>query len=461
MMTIDRARRELTKSLSLAGMIGLGAKSGILHFSRFARVVTPVSRKGDGAQDLGKESEQFLDDLEKAGCLFFWEQASPFTGLVKDRSRTSKFDDHNVASIAATGFGLTALCIADKREYLPGKSVETRVATTLKFLLTKMQHERGFFFHFIDVNSGERVWASEISSIDTSLLLSGILTCRQHFSSPEIRSLATQIYNRVDWQWMLNGGKTLSHGWKPESGFLPYRWDSYCELMMIYLLGIGSPTYPISPDTWDAWSRPIFEYDGLHYISAQAPLFVHQYSHAWFDFRGKRDRYANYFENSVLATQAHRRFCASLHDRFSDYSENIWGITASDSAKGYVVWGGPPAMGPIDGTLVPSAPAGSLPFLPRECLDTLRVMRKRFGKHAWKRYGFVDAFNPLHNWNAADVIGINTGIGLLMAENFRSSFVWDTFMKNAEARTAMERVGFKPDDASIEPRSSPKPSPAA
>lgn len=461
MMAIDRTRRELTKYLSLAGVIGLGAKIGVLQFSPFARAATPLGRKGATAEGIVKEVEKFLDDMEKTGCLFFWEQASPFTGLVKDRSRTSKFDDHNVASIAATGFGLTALCIADKRGYLPSKSVETRVAATLQFLLTKLQHARGFFFHFIDVNSGERMWSSEISSIDTSLLLCGILTCRQHFSSPEIRNLATQIYNRTDWQWMLNGGKLLSHGWKPEIGFLPYRWDAYCELMMIYLLAIGSPTYPISPDSWDAWSRPMFEYNGLRYINAQTPLFVHQYSHAWFDFRGKRDRYANYFENSVLATKAHREFCASLHDRFADYSENLWGITASDSAKGYVVWGGPPEMGPIDGTLVPSAPAGSLPFLPQECMDALLSMRERFGKHVWKRYGFVDAFNPLKKWYAADVIGINTGIGLLMAENFRSNFVWDTFMKNAEARTAMERVGFKPDDHSTEFRSSPKPSPVA
>jgi hypothetical protein len=433
-------------------MLGLGAKSGMLHLSPFARVVTPVSEKRAAGQNLVKENEQFLDDMEKASCLFFWEQASPYTGLVKDRSRASKFDDGDVASIAATGFGLTALCIADKRGFLPTKSAESRVAITLKFLLTKMQDAKGFFFHFLNVNSGERVWDSEISSIDTSILLCGALTCREYFSSPEIRELATQIYNRVDWQWMLNGGKCLSHGWKPESGFIPYCWDSYCELMMIYLLAIGSPTHPIPADSWDAWSRPMFDYHGLRYINTQAPLFVHQYSHAWFDFREKRDQYANYFENSVVATKAHREFCAALHDRFKDYSEDMWGITASDSLKGYVVWGGPPEMGPIDGTLVPSAPAGSLPFLPNECVATLRAMREQFGKHAWKRYGFVDAFNPLHNWCATDVIGINTGISLLMAENLRSGFVWDTFMKNEEARIAMQRAGFKADRTASESR---------
>ena len=460
-MTVELTRREVAKLLSRAGILGLLAESGVSRLASALQAKTVRAMNGQEAQKITPDDDQFLEEFEKAGCLFFWEQASPFTGLVKDRSRTSKFDDHDVASIAATGFGLTALCIADKRGYLPGKAVENRVATTLRFLLTKMQHARGFLFHFVNVNTGERAWKSEISSIDTSLLLCGVLTCRQHFSSPEIQDLATQIYNRVDWQWMPNGGKLLSQGWKPESGFLPSRWDSYCELMMIYLLAIGSPTHSIPPDSWDAWSRPIFEYNGLRYINAQAPLFVHQYSHAWFDFRGKRDHYANYFENSVLATKAHREFCASLHDRFPDYSEDLWGITASDSAKGYVVWGGPPEMGPIDGTLVPSAPAGSLPFLPRECMDSLRAMRDRFGKHAWKRYGFVDAFNPLHNWYAANVIGINTGIGLLMAENLRGGFVWDTFMKNAEARTAMERVGFKPEAAPTESRSNPKPSAAA
>jgi hypothetical protein len=212
--------------------------------------------------------------------------------------------------------------------------------------------------------------------------------------------------------------------------------------MMIYLLGLGSTTHPLPAATWHAWKRPIFHYDGLTYIGSDAPLFINQYSHAWFDFRDKRDEYANYFHNSILATEAHKRFCVGLHSRFPDYSDSLWGISASDSQHGYVAWGGPPAMGPIDGTVVPCAAGGSLPFLPHDTMRVLRTMRKRFGEHAWKRYGFVDAFNPLTGWFDQDVIGIDLGITVLMAENARSNFVWNTFMKNPEARRGMERAGF-------------------
>jgi hypothetical protein len=445
-MSLRLTRREVIQSLAQLGILLPLVQMSAEPFSSIWQAETSASAKEATKGRLTVADEQLLNELEKAACLFFWEQANPSIGLVKDRSRTSAYDDHQVASIAATGFGLTALCIADKRGFLPSSKIRQRVLSTLRFLQSKMEYERGFFFHFVDVNTGERVWNSEVSSIDTTILLCGALTCREYFSDPEIRELATEIYNRVDWQWMLNGGECLSMGWRPESGFLKSRWDSYCELMMIYLLGVGSPTHPIPPMTWDAWSRPIFEYEGLRYIDAHTPLFVHQYAHAWFDFRNKRDRYANYFENSVLATKAHRLFCIRMQDHFPDYSEDLWGITASDSVNGYVVWGGPPVIGPIDGTLVPAAPAGSLPFLPQETLRALQTMRDRFGKHAWKRYGFVDAFNPLKKWYASDVIGINTGISLLMAENLRSGFVWETFMKNDEAQIAMERVGFKPDN---------------
>ena len=179
------------------------------------------------------------------------------------------------------------------------------------------------------------------------------------------------------------------------------------------------------------------------YIGSFAPLFINQYSQAWFDFRGKRDRYADYFENSAIATEVHRRFCLDLSKEFPDYSDDLWGITASDSDHGYQVWGGPPRTGPIDGTVSPSAAAGSLPFLRDPVLRVLKTIRQRYGS-AWSRYGFVNAFNPLKNWYDKDVIGIDTGITMLMAENVRSSFVWDTFMKNPEAQRGMERAGFKP-----------------
>ena len=394
---------------------------------------------------LSPDDAGLLEEMERTNYLYFWEQTNPQTGLVRDRFTVSGKDRGGVASIAATGFGLTSLCIAERRGYLSHAQARDRVLATLRFLWKKLPHHRGFFYHFADVNTGERQWDSEVSSVDTAILLCGVLTCRQHFHHEEISDLAHAIFNRVDWTWLSEDTALLPHGWMPEVGFLPYRWDGYSELMMMYLLGLGSASHPLPADAWNAWQRTTFEYDGLRYIGAFAPLFVHQYSQAWFDFRGKRDRYADYFQNSVIATDVHRRFCLELAHQFPDYSEDLWGITASDSEHGYVAWGGPPAVGPIDGTVVPSAAAGSLPFLPQECLRVLRNMKNRYGDRAWCRYGLVNAFNPLKKWYDSDVIGIDTGIAILMAENARTGYVWDTFMKNYEARRGMERAGFQPD----------------
>ena len=390
------------------------------------------------------DDDQFLDEIERANFLFFWEQASPQTGLVRDRCNVRGNDRGGVSSIAATGFGLTALCIALKRRYLPFGPVRERILATLRFLWKKLPNHRGFFYHFADMNTGERQWDSEVSSVDTAILLCGVRTATQCFDDEELNNLAEDIFNRVDWTWLSEDTTLLPHGWMPESGFLPYRWDGYSELMMMYLLGLGSQTHPLPQDAWNAWKRTTFEYRGLRYVGAFAPLFVHQYSQAWFDFRNKRDRYADYFQNSITATEVHIQFCLELARQFPDYSEDFWGITASDSEHGYVSWGGPPAVGPIDGTVVPSAAGGSLPFLPQACLRVLRNMKTRYGDRAWSKYGFVNAFNPLKKWYDTDAVGIDTGITMLMAENLRTGFVWETFMKNPEARSGMERAGFKP-----------------
>jgi hypothetical protein len=400
-----------------------------------------LASAGDSTS-LAKEDEAFLDDLERQGCLFFWEQGHPKTGQVLDRARNDlngARDPRRMASIASTGFGLTALCIADHRGYLPHAQIVERVGTTLDWHLNHLPETHGFFYHFTDVETGKRYPGSELSSIDTSLLLCGILTARGYFEDARIQQLATAIYERVDWPWMLNGGKTFSMGWQPDTGFLKARWNHYCELMMIYLLAIGSPTHPVAPESWVSFTRPVIHYAGFDYISGNDPLFTHQYSHAWFDFRYKTDAYADYFANSIKATRAHKAFCLSYPKW---YSEQYWGITSSDYAGGYTAWGGPPAQGPIDGTVVPCAAAGSLPFLPMDCIAVLRGMRSKWGKYAWGRYGFVDAFHPAANWYDADVLGIDQGISVLMAENLRSGLVWDVFMHNPETGRAMQRSGF-------------------
>ncbi len=393
---------------------------------------------------ISPQDDQFLNDLEHASFLFFWEQANPQTGLIKDRCNVHVKDTGLAASIASTGFGLTAICIGDQRGFISHAAARLRVLQTLSYLWHKLPTHRGFFYHFANINTGERMWDSEVSSVDTTILLCGVLTCRQHFHDQDIDELAHAIFDRVDWTWLSEDTSLLSHGWKPELGFIPSRWDLYSEHMMMYLLAMGSTAHPLDKEVWFAWKRTVFEYDGLRYIGSFAPLFVHQYSHAWFDFRGKRDRFANYFQNSVIATDVHRRFCLELNVQFSDYSNALWGITASDSQQGYVVWGGPPAMGPIDGTIVPSAAGGSLPFLPAATTRVLRTIHDHY-PNAWSRYGFVDAFNPLTDWYDTDVIGIDTGITMLMAENLRTGFVWNAFMKNPEAQRGMELAGFKPD----------------
>jgi hypothetical protein len=403
--------------------------------------VEPTAAPYQGTDD------QLLDEIQRTSFDFFWNEAGPKTGQVKDRALANGGDTRDFSSIAATGFGLTSLCIGDRRSFGKSADILQRVRNTLRFLANDLTHEHGFFYHFIHMNTGERWEKVELSSIDTSLLLCGVLTARQYFADQEIKDLATKIYERVDWPWMLNGGSTLSMGWHPETGFLSARWEHFSELMMIYLLGIGSPTHPLAPETWKAWTRPVIKYQGIEYISGNDPIFTHQYSQAWFDFRKKRDAFTDYYENSVKATKAHKLFCLSLRDRFPDYSENLWGISASDYVKGYTAWGGPSAqggpLGPVDGSVVPCATGGSLPFLYDDCIKVLRNIRGRYKEKAWSRYGFVDAFNPLTGWADQDVLGIDLGITMVMAENHRSGFVWDTFMKNPEAQSAMQKAGFR------------------
>jgi hypothetical protein len=447
-MKTDFTRRQLLANLGWVAAIS--SLNGTAFFPLGCGGGTSTPSPTPTGNGYSGTDDQLLEEIEKAGFLFFWEQADPTTGQIKDRALAAGNDKRTVSSIASTGFGLTALCIGDQRGYQPTAAIAARVQTTLNFVLNRLQPNgmNGFLYHFVDMTTGARAFNSEVSSIDTAILLCGLLMCRQHFSQdPQIPGLATQIYNNVNFAWMLNGGTTLSMGWKPETGFLSARWNAYCELMMLYLLAMASPTFPIPGSSWSAWSRPTIQYQGRTYISGSDPLFVHQYSHAWFDFRRKKDAFANYFQNSITATQAHRLFCASLTGQFSDYGTDLWGITASDSKNGYLAWGGPSAqgtpIGPVDGTIVPCATAGSLPF---DFADTIHVLRWIRGHYpqVWQLYGCVDAFNPLTGWYDPDVIGIDLGISVLMAENQRTQFVWNTFMKDPAAQKGMNLAGFQP-----------------
>jgi hypothetical protein len=387
-----------------------------------------------------ESNDRLFDEIGRRACRYFFEMADPNTGLVLDRALTTAPYAPSVASIAATGFGLSALAIADSRHYLDHDKAEARTRTTLKFLCDRAEQEHGFFYHFVDSSTGARIWKSEASSVDTAWLLCGTLHALAYWQDPGIRMYASELLRRADWEWMLNGRETLCHGWTPESGFLKYRWDSYSECLATYLLAISSETHPIPASSWNAFRRPMQEYDGIFYIDASTPLFIHQYSHAWFDFRNRLDNYADYFRNSQRATYAHRLYCMGLSDKFPWYGPDMWGVTASDSRTGYRAWGSPTS--PPDGTLVPCAAGGSLVFLPEQCGTVLRNIYDHYG-NAWSKFGFVDAFHPGAKWYSRFVLGIDVGITLLMTENSRTGSVWNLVMSTQQAQRGMQAAGFR------------------
>jgi hypothetical protein len=425
-------------------------------FSAAAVALGAQSLRADAPSEtqkpLSQDDRVFLEDCARRCVRYFWEQADARTGIVLDRARNDGTrDGDNVGSTAATGFGLTALCIGASRGWLPRDQVRARVVTTLRYFWAHAIHDHGWYYHFLDARTGQRRLGSEISSIDTALLLCGVLTASGYFSNDrEIHALSRQIFDRVDFTWMLAGNPLLlSMGVRPGSGFLKWRWSTYSEASVLYLLAIGATRRGIPPDAWYAWLRPEVHYEQWTFVSG-GPLFTHQYSHAWVDFRHQQDSdpsYLNYFRNSIVATYAHRDFCVSLQSQYSDYDSNMWGITASDRPTGYVVWGGPPYAGPINGTLVPCAAAGSLMFAQEICLPVLRQMRSIYGDRIYGRYGFTDAFNPNWKdkslWVNPDVVGINVGISLLSISNLLAGDVWRWFMKNEYIQNGMEKVGFR------------------
>ena len=402
------------------------------------------------AHPLSPSDNDFLDDLSCRCFRYFWEQADRTTGLVLDRTRNSgdrtPGRSREVASLASTGFALTALSIAFQRAWHNPAEIQERVRNTLRYLANVQEHERGWFYHFVDTHTGDRVWKSELSTIDTALLLAGVMTAQQCFAKDsEIVRMAQEIYERVDFPWMLDPSTNcLRMGWKPESGFLRAVWGEYRENAILAVLAVASPTHPIPVSTWYAFIRDPVIYGQYRFVGA-GPLFTHQYSHAWLDFEGLHDGppyQCDYFRNSVVATLAHREWCLSLRSMFPGYSENVWGVSPSDSEIGYLGWGGF-SRRDLDGTVVPCAAAGSLMFTPEVSLAALRTMHDQFGEYIYGRYGFSDAFNPLSRWVNPDVVGIDVGITLLSAENLRTRSVWNWFSRQPNIRRAMNRI-FEP-----------------
>ncbi|MEO8650144.1 MAG: glycoside hydrolase family 3 N-terminal domain-containing protein, partial [Acidobacteriota bacterium] len=418
-------------------------------------VPNPAPKQPVPTVQVSPADDAFLEDLQKRTFQYFWDQTNPKNGLTLDRTGTdgkrlpAGQNGHNVASIAASGFALSGYCVAADRGWVTPALARERTRNTLDFFANRAFHKNGWFYHWMDHETGERRWNSEISSIDTAVLLAGILTVKQCFSDDkEIVRMANEIYRRVDFKWMQGGDQLLlSHGWKPETGFLKSYWSHYSEDSMLYLMAVGSPTHPISPASWWGWERPWNEYEGYRYIGAVSPLFIHQFSHAWVDYRNLRERrppYVNYFENSVKATRAQQSFFVNVLSReFPKYGPRLWGMTASDSQRGYVAWGAPPRHDRTDGSVVPYAAAGSLMFTPDISLPTLRYIKDEYGDKVYGKYGFADAFNPQNGWVNGDVIGIDLGIALMSAENLRSGKLWYWFMQNEEIRRAMKLVSLE------------------
>jgi hypothetical protein len=403
---------------------------------------------------LSATDDGFLEDLSRRAFLYFWEQADQHSGLVLDRAavdglqRTSHSLD--VASTASTGFALTACCIGAARNWIDVNSARERVRATLRHLAFKQAHQFGWYYHFVNRQTGERVWNSEVSTIDTALLLAGVLTAEQCFAGDgEIVLLAQQIYGRVDFRWMLDENSGfLRMAWKPESGFSLAAWVEYRENILLHILAMGSSESAIPADTWLRFARDPIVFAQYGWVG-RGPIFTHQFPQAYLDLSRLRDGPPfgiNYFENSVVATYAHRAYCLSLRSLFPGLSEQLWGITPSDSRIGYVIWGDWDIKHPrhdLDGTVVPCAVGGSLMFAPEICVSSLRKMREDFGELIYGRYGFADAFHPESRWVNPEVLGIDQGIILLSAENLRSRRVWKWFMQSAVVQRAIEKV-FEP-----------------
>lgn len=404
------------------------------------------------AEQLSMPDDAWLDELSRRAFFYFWDQADPKTGLVLDRARNDGSQQKgralDVASVAATGFALTALPIAGERGWIDHHEAQERVRVTLRFLVEQHPHHRGWFYHFVDRKSGARAYQCELSSIDTALLIAGALAAQGAYAADdEIVRLAQALYDRVDFWWMYNRAtQRLRMGWTPETGYLRAEWMEYRENLILHALAMGSRARPLPDESWAMLKRDIVTFDQYRFVGA-GPIFTHQFPQAWLPLQDLVDRTApalDYFQNSITATYAHRAFCLSLRSLYPSFSSSLWGVTPSDSSIGYLSWGGEFSRRDFDGTVVPCAVAGSLMFTPEICLPALRSMQARFGERIYGRYGFVDSFHPQRGWANPDVLGIDQGITLLSAENLRSGRVWRWFASSPDMQRALSRMMMRP-----------------
>jgi hypothetical protein len=416
--------------------------------------------------------DALLDALQHAAFGYFLETANPLNGLIADNSRPNA-----PVSIAVVGFALSVYPVAVERGWMARADALERSLAALRFFRDSDQSGgpeatgyNGFYYHFLDFDSGARVWRSELSMIDTALLIAGALTARMYFTSGAadeiaLRDLVDKLYRRIDWHWAQNGKATIMQGWKPECGFLHYGWEGYNEAIVLYVLALGSPTHPIDDAGYDAWTAT-YQWENLygHEFLYAGPLFVHQFSHAWIDFRGIRDRFmrekgCDYFENSRRATEVQREYSQRNPHEFAGYDESCWGLTASDGPSddfpqlrsdprhfvGYAARGVP--YGPDDGTLAGWAALASLPFAPDAALDAARSMHRRYPE-MMPSQRYASGFNPSlvsadHAWVSKGHFGLDQGIVVMMIENHRTELIWRLLRSCAYISTGLRRAGFR------------------
>ena len=419
----------------------------------------------------GLSDDAMLDDLQRAAFDYFLKASNPENGLIADTTRAD-----SPSSIAVVGFALSAYVVGVERGWIERANAVERTLRTLRFFLASDQTgsagatgHRGFYFHFLDMRSGTRAWNSELSLIDTALLIAGVLTAAAYFTADmpaevEIRTLADALYRRVDWRWAQGDGACLTHGWKPECGFLNYGWEGYSEALLLYVLGLGSPTHPLTEASFPAWTVT-YQWENLYgqeFLYA-GPLFIHQFSHAWIDFRGIQDRFmrekrCDYFENSRRATYVQREYATRNPRAFTGYGADCWGLSAGDGPSaearqvagrrqtfyGYAARGAP--YGPDDGTIAGSATIGALVFAPEIALPALHAMDGRGVRGELARAG---GFNRTVGgpgsdcWVAQGEFGLDQGMIVLMIENYRSGMLWRLSRNCAYIRAGLRRAGFR------------------
>jgi hypothetical protein len=391
-----------------------------------------------------------LDEIQKRAFGFFWRESHPKTGLTKDRAKNNPNGDaYIVASTASTGYALAALPIGVERGWVAKRAAYDRALTTLKFAVYRLPNNHGFFYHFLDWRTGDRVWKCELSSIDSGLFILGALACGRYFKGTEVERLANVLYERMDWRWMQAGGtslfsreKTLSMGWKPEGGWLSSRWYRYSEASFLYLLALGAPKFDLPTDVWTGWGVKATTFEDLPVLGGPGPLFMAQMTPGYFDLRGKKDRQGyDWWQNFENAHRADIRFCRRNPDRFKTMAAGLWGISASDQPEGYGAL--TPVAGQGNGTIVPTAFLAGTLFVPgvaQEALNNLWRLPER--SKLWGRYGFANGINLDKAWIDPDVIGIDLGMMLLALENRRSGLLWRLTRDLPMTQKALRKAGM-------------------